>query len=133
MTKPDFADIITNRDIMIPSLAARKARTYVQKEVNKMEKVQGRYETMFIVDPSLGDEGIEAVVNKFSDLIAANGTVEKVEKWGTRQLAYAIDKKADGYYTLITFTSEPGFTPELERIFNITDGVMRSIVVRLDK
>ncbi len=88
---------------------------------------------MFIVDPSLGDEGIEAVVNKFSDLIAANGTVEKVEKWGTRQLAYAIDKKADGYYTLITFTSEPGFTPELERIFNITDGVMRSIVVRLDK
>ncbi len=98
-----------------------------------MEKVQGRYETMFIVDPSLGDEGIEAVVNKFSDLIAANGTVEKVEKWGTRQLAYAIDKKADGYYTLITFTSEPGFTPELERIFNITDGVMRSIVVRLDK
>ena len=98
-----------------------------------MEKVQGSYETMFIVDPSLGDEGIEAVVNKFSDLIAANGTVEKVEKWGTRQLAYAIDKKADGYYTLITFESEPSFTPELERIFNITDGVMRSIVVRLDK
>ncbi|MBO4422856.1 MAG: 30S ribosomal protein S6 [Clostridia bacterium] len=98
-----------------------------------MEKVQGNYETLFIVDPSLGDEGIESVVNKFSDLIAANGTVEKVEKWGTRQLAYAIDKKADGYYALITFTSDPGFTPELERIFNITDGVMRSIVVRLDK
>ena len=98
-----------------------------------MEKVQGKYETMFIVDPSLGDEGIEAVVSKFSDLIAANGTIEKVEKWGTRQLAYAINKKADGYYTLITFESDPAFTPELERIFNITDGVMRSIVVRLDK
>ena len=98
-----------------------------------MEKVQGNYETLFIIDPSLGEEGIDAVVNKFSDLIAANGTVEKVEKWGTRQLAYAIDKKADGFYTLITFTSEPGFTPELERIFNITDGIMRSIVVRLDK
>lgn len=98
-----------------------------------MEKVQGKYETMFIVDPSLGEEGIEAVVTKFSDLIAANGQIEKVEKMGTRQLAYAIDKKADGFYTLITFTSEPSFTPELERIFNITDGIMRSIVVRLDK
>ncbi len=98
-----------------------------------MEKVQGKYETLFIVDPSLGDEGIETVIGKFNDLIAANGTVEKVEKWGTRQLAYAIDKKADGYYALISFTSEPGFTPELERIFNITDGIMRSIVVRLDK
>ena len=80
-----------------------------------------------------GEEGIETVIGKFNDLIAANGTVEKVEKWGTRQLAYAIDKKADGYYTLIAFTSDPEFTPELERIFNITDGIMRSIVVRLDK
>lgn len=98
-----------------------------------MEKVQGKYETLFIVDPSLGEEGIDATVNKFSDLIAANGTVEKVDKWGTRPLAYAIDKKADGFYALITFTSEPAFTTELERIFNITDGIMRSIVVRLDK
>ena len=98
-----------------------------------MEKVQGKYETLFIVDPSLGDEGIDAVVNKFADLIAANGTVEKIDRWGTRLLAYAIDKKADGYYVLINFESEPAFTPELERIFNITDGIMRSIVVRLDK
>ena len=98
-----------------------------------MEKVQGKYETLFIVDPSLGEEGIDAVIGKFNDLIAANGTVEKVDKWGTRQLAYAIDKKADGFYTLITFESEPGFTPELERIFNITDGIMSYIVVRLDK
>ena len=80
-----------------------------------MEKVQGKYETLFIVDPSLGEEGIEAVITKFNDL------------------AYAIDKKADGYYALISFTGEPEFTTELERIFNITDGIMRSIVVRLDK
>lgn len=95
------------------------------------EKVIGKYETLFIVDLTLGDEAVAAVIDKFEKLIAENGTVESVDKWGKRRLAYPINDLNDGFYTLIKFSSEPTFTTELERIFNITDGIMRSIVVRL--
>ena len=69
---------------------------------------------------------------KFQSLVEANGTVDKVEDWGKRRMAYAIDDLHEGYYTLIQFTSAPSFPAELDRIYKITDGVMRSIIVALD-
>ena len=60
-------------------------------------------------------------------LIAANGTVDGVDEWGKRRLAYLINKEAEGYYVLIDFTSVPAFTAELDRIYKITDGVLRSL------
>ena len=95
-----------------------------------MAKVSGKYETLFIVDPTLGEEEISALVQKFQSLVEANGTVDKVEDWG--RMAYAIDDLHEGYYTLIQFTSAPSFPAELDRIYKITDGVMRSIIVALD-
>lgn len=97
-----------------------------------MAKVTGKYETLFIVNPTLGDDETAAVVNKFKSLVEANGTVDKVEDWGKRRMAYAINDLNEGYYTLIQFTSAPSFPAELDRVFKITDGVMRSIIVTLD-
>ena len=98
-----------------------------------MEKIRNYYETLFIVDIDLGEEGVEALISKFTNLIADNGEIREISKWGKRRLAYPINDKPEGFYVLVTFMSEGHFPAELERIFGITDGIMRSIVVRLDE
>ena len=96
-----------------------------------MEKVMCSYETLFVVRPDLGEEATEAVVNKFTSLIADNGgAVEAVNAWGKRRLAYPIEKINEGYYVLVNFKSEPTLPLELNRVFGITDEIMRYIVVR---
>ena len=92
----------------------------------------GKYETLFIVNPTLGEEEVAAIVDKFKALVESNGTLEKVDDWGKRRLAYPINDLTEGCYTLIEFTSAPSFPAELDRIFKITDGIMRSIIVSLD-
>lgn len=67
---------------------------------------------------------------KFKSLIEANGTIDTVDDWGKRRLAYPINKEVEGYYTLISFTSAPAFTAELDRIYKITDGVLRSLIIK---
>lgn len=98
-----------------------------------MEKKLNSYETMFIVDPQIGEEAIKATVDKFTALIAANGTIGEVSDWGKRRLAYPINDIPEGYYTVVTFKSEPAFPSELERLFGIDERIMRSIVVKLDE
>ena len=95
-----------------------------------MEKILSKYETMFIVDVSGGEEATAAVVEKFKSLIEANGTVESFDEWGKRRLANPINGMNDGYYVLANFEAEPSFVAELERIFNITEGVMRSMTIK---
>lgn len=97
-----------------------------------MEKLSS-YETLFIVDTQEGDDAIKAVVEKFTSLIAQNGTIESINEWGRRKLAYPINDLVEGYYVLVEFKSEPAFPAELERVFGITDGIMRSIVVKHDE
>ena len=94
-----------------------------------MAKVTGKYETLFIVNPNLGDEETASVVDKFKSLIEANGTVEKVDDWGKRRLAYPINDLMEGYYTLIEFTSAPAFPAELDRKYKIDDNIMRSMII----
>ena len=94
-----------------------------------MENKTGVYETLFIVDSSLGEDKVKNLVEKFTGMIAENGTVTAVTEWGNRKLAYPIDDKNDGYYVLVDFTANTAFVAELERVFNITDGIMRSMVV----
>ena len=95
-----------------------------------MEIVINNYETIFVIDASLSEEEINAISEKFTSLIAANGTTESVDVWGKRRLAYPIDYKTEGYYVLVNFASEAQFITELERVYNITDGVLRTIVIR---
>ena len=97
-----------------------------------MEKFNS-YETLFIIDASLSEEAIKGLVDKFTALIAEHGKVSEVNEWGKRRLAYLIDDEADGYYVLYNFVSGPEFPMELERVSKITDGVLRSMVVRKDK
>lgn len=97
-----------------------------------MAKVSGKYETIFIVNPNLGEEAITAVVEKFKSLIEKHGTVESVDDWGKRRMAYEINDLREGYYTLIQFEADPSFPAELDRVYKITDGVMRSIIISRD-
>ena len=94
-----------------------------------MAKVTANYEVVYIVDPAQGEEGIASIVASFKALAEQNGSAVEVEEWGTRKLAYPINYKNDGYYVLMSFTSEPAFPRELDRILRITDGIMRSLIV----
>ena len=95
-----------------------------------MAEIINKYETIFVLDAALEEEKINALSEKFQKLIADNATVESVDVWGKRKLAYPIDFKTEGYYVLVNFTSNPEFPKELERIYGITDGVMRTITIR---
>ena len=94
-----------------------------------MAKITGNYEVVYIIDPAVGEEAIAATVQKFKALAEENATAVEVDEWGKRHLAYAIDYKTEGYYVLMTFTSQPAFPRELDRILGITDGIMRSMIV----
>ena len=94
-----------------------------------MAKVSANYEIVYIVDPSLGEEAIASVVAKFTALAEQNGSAVEVEEWGKRKLAYAIDYKTEGYYVLMSFTSDPSFPKELDRVMGITEGILRSMIV----
>jgi len=101
-----------------------------KRRCNNMTEIINSYETVFILSTKLGEEGAAAVVEKFKKLIDKHGTVESVDDWGKRRLAYPIQKQTEGYYTLINFKSAPAFTAELDRVFKITDGVLRSLIVK---
>lgn len=96
-----------------------------------MAKVAGKYEAMYIIDATLADDAIAAIVENFKSLVEQKATLTEVSEWGKRRLAYPIDHKNEGYYVLMTFESEPAFPAELSRRFNIADGVIRSLVVDL--
>lgn len=88
-----------------------------------------KYETMLVTSGNLDEEATAALVGKFKSLIEANGTIDSVDEWGKRRLAYPINKEEEGVYTVINFTSAPEFPAELDRIYKITDGVLRTMIV----
>ena len=94
-----------------------------------MAKLTANYETVMIFNVQTGEEGIAALSEKFKSLISANGTITNVEDWGKRRLAYPIEDETEGYYLFVEFTSAPEFPAELDRIYTITDGVLRSMIV----
>lgn len=94
-----------------------------------MAKVNANYEVVYIMDPALGEEAIAAMIEKFKTLVETQGTVAAIDDWGKRRLAYPINHKNEGYYVLMTFESKTDFPAELTRIYNITDGIIRAIVV----
>ena len=97
-----------------------------------MAKINANYEAVYILDPSLNEEQIAALVEKFNKIVETNGTVTEVNEWGKRRLAYPINDLMEGYYVLMTFTTAAAIPAELDRIFRITDGVMRSMIICKD-
>ena len=94
--------------------------------------MQNNYETIIIINSNLDEAATKATIEKFTSLISKHGTVESTEEWGKKRLAYPIKKQAEGYYTLINFSSNPEFIDELERVYNITDEVIKHIVIKKD-
>ena len=92
--------------------------------------VTNKYEVAMVFSVKNGDEAVTALTEKFNALIAENATVENVDDWGKRKLAYPINYENDGYYVFTTFVSAPEFPAELERVAGITDGVLRIMVIK---
>ena len=92
-----------------------------------------KYETVFIINPSVEDAGVKNLIQKFSDLINSDGKVEKVDKLGKKKLAYEIKKNTEGNYVAINFEANPSLIAELERVYRITDEVMKFITIRKDE
>ncbi len=88
-----------------------------------------QYETMFVTSTTLDEQEHNAIVERVKSLIEANGTIAAVDEWGRRRLAYPINKETDGVYTLIYFTSDTDFPAELSRVYNINEGILRSLII----
>ena len=89
------------------------------------------YELLYILNNELSDEAKGAVVEKLNAVVTDNGgTIDGIDKWGTRKLAYPIDYKTEGYYVLVNFTDPATLPDELERVMRITDAVIRFLIVK---
>lgn len=88
-----------------------------------------KYETVVVLSCAADEEATAGLLNKFKTLIEKNGTIESVEEWGKRKLAYPIEDETEGYYTVINFSCEESFPAELDRVYKITDGVLRTMIV----
>nr|WP_069650983.1 30S ribosomal protein S6 [Caloranaerobacter ferrireducens] len=92
-----------------------------------------KYEAMFILVPDLEEEVRNNIIEKFKGIIEQNGTVEKIDEWGVRRLAYEIKHYAEGYYVVINFQGESSVVNELDRISKITEQVIRHMIVKEDE
>lgn len=111
-------------------LAADEPQPKDQKEVLLRMSANNSYEAMMVFSVKNGEEGVPALIEKFKALIEQNGTLDSIDEWGKRKLAYAIDDEPEGFYALFNFSAAPEFPEEFYRIAGITDGVLRSLVVR---
>ena len=91
-----------------------------------------KYESIIIVNPNIDEAALKALEEKFTGLINENGKVEEVIDMGKRKLAYEIKKNKEAYYMQINFESKPEAIAELERIYRITDDIMKYIIVKKD-
>lgn len=87
------------------------------------------YESIFIVNPNVSDEGIKNLIKKFSDIINNDGKVLNVEEMGKKKLAYEVKKNSEGYYVVLTFEANPELIQELERNYRITDEVIKFMTI----
>ena len=97
-----------------------------------MAKISGKYEVLYIIDPAQGEEGIAALVEKFKALVEENGTLTSIDEWGKRRMAYPINDLVEGYYVLMTMDAKPEFPAELDRVFKITEGILRSLITDVE-
>ena len=91
-----------------------------------------KYEVIYILDPTNGEDALNATSERIKALIESAGTIDNIDEWGQRRLAYEIDDRKEGFYVLIDFTADAEFPRELERVLRITDGVLRCLVIGKD-
>lgn len=92
------------------------------------------YELIYIIDTAVSEEERKALVERFNELIKQNnGEVTKVDEWGKRRLAYAINDKMEGYYVLVNFSADSLLPKELERNLEINEQIMRYLITRVEE
>ena len=89
-----------------------------------------KYESVIIINPSVDEEGIKAVIAKYTDIINNEGKVESVDEIGKKRLAYEIMKNKEGFYAVFNFEAKPELIAELERNYRIDDSIMKFITIR---
>ena len=97
-----------------------------------MAKISDKYEILYIINPTLDEEGIKAIVEKFKAMVEAEGTLTSIEEWGKRRLAYPINDLNEGYYVLMTCEAKPELRAEIDRVMKITENVMRSLITAVE-
>ena len=98
-----------------------------------MAKVSAKYVVLYIINPNLAEDETAALVEKFMAMVEAEGTLTSIEEWGKRKLAYPINDLPEGYYVLMTCECKPELPAELDRVFKITEGVMRSLITAVEE
>ena len=98
-----------------------------------MAKITAKYEVLYIIDATIGEEATAALVEKFKAMGEAEGTLTNIDEWGKRRLAYPINDMAEGYYVLMNMETKPEFPAELERVMKITEGVMRCLTTVVEE
>ena len=91
-----------------------------------------KYESVVIINPSVEEEKVKSLVQRFTDIINSDGKVEKVDELGKKKLAYEVKKNKEGYYIVIYFEANPSLIAELERNYRIIDEVIKFIVVKAE-
>ena len=92
-----------------------------------------KYESMIIINPAVDEEKVNELSTRFTDMINKDGNVEKVDNLGKRKLAYPVKKNEDGIYVVFYFTANPSLIAELERIYRITDDVIKFMTIRVEE
>ena len=92
-----------------------------------------KYESMIIINPAVDEEKVNELSTRFTDMINKDGNVEKVDNLGKRKLAYPVKKNEDGIYVVFYFTANPSIIAELERIYRITDDVIKFMTIRVEE
>lgn len=90
-----------------------------------------KYESMVVISTKQEEDVVKGLVEKFKTLIEKNGTLVSVDEWGKKRLAYQINKESEGYYVLYTFECNADFPAELDRVYKITEGLLRTMIIAL--
>ncbi len=92
-----------------------------------------KYETIYIIKPEVSEEGIKAIVEKFKSIILTNGEIESIDEWGKRRMAYPIQDINEGYYVMMNYKAAHDIPKELDRVFNISEDILRHMIIRVEE
>ncbi len=95
--------------------------------------MRNKYETIYIIKPTVDEEGVKALVEKFKAIILADGEIDTLDEWGKRKLAYLIDDIGEGYYVYTKYSAAREIPKELDRVFGITEDILRHMTIRLEQ
>lgn len=89
-----------------------------------------KYESIFIVNPELDEEATKSIIEKIKNLIESEAELESIDEWGKRKLAYLVNYHSEGYYVLVNFAAKPEFPQELDRVYKITEGIIKYFIIK---